>query len=63
MLKSADVHSVVSTHVETIVLLRGVKTDSHISVDLDVEKLCLKTVKLFQGSPVLPKIFLKYGII
>ena len=45
MLKSADVHSVVSTHVETVVLLRGVKTDSHISVDLDVEKLCLKTVK------------------
>lgn len=29
----------------TIVLLRGVKNDSHISVDLDVEKLCLKTVK------------------
>lgn len=45
MLKSADVHSVVSTHVETVVLLRGVKTDSHISVDLDVEKLGLKTVK------------------
>ena len=45
MLKPADVHSVVSTHVETVVLLRGVKTDSHISVDLDVEKLGLKTVK------------------
>ena len=29
-------------HVETVVLLRGVKSDSHISVKLDVEKLNLK---------------------
>ena len=28
-------------HVETVVILRGVKTDSHISVDLDVEKIGL----------------------
>ena len=27
---------------ETVVLLRGVKSDSHISVKLDVEKLNLK---------------------
>ncbi len=40
-----DINSGVSGHVETVVLLRGVKTDSHISVDLDVEKLGLKTVK------------------
>ena len=26
---------------ETVVILRGVKTDSHISVDLDVEKIGL----------------------
>ena len=31
-----------SMHVETVVLLRGVKTDSHISVKLDVEKLNVK---------------------
>lgn len=40
-----DINSVLSCHIETVVLLRGVKTDSHISVDLDVEKLGLKTVK------------------
>ena len=28
---------------ETVVILRGVKTDSHINVDLDVEKLGLKS--------------------
>ena len=28
-------------NVETVVILRGVKTDSHISVDLDVEKIGL----------------------
>ena len=28
---------------ETVVLLRGVKTDGHINVDLDVEKLGLKS--------------------
>lgn len=32
-------------HIETVVLLRGVKTDSHISVDLDVEKLEIQDKK------------------
>ena len=32
--------------VETVVLLRGVKTDRHISVDLDVEKLGIKSEKM-----------------
>ena len=30
---------------ETVVLLRGVKTDSHINVDLDVEKLGIRDKK------------------
>lgn len=30
---------------ETVVLLRGVKTDSHINVDLDVEKLEIRYKK------------------
>ena len=36
-----DIHNGVSGHVGTVVILRGVKTDSHISVDLDVEKIGL----------------------
>ena len=34
-----------TSHVETVVLLRGVKTDSHINVDLDVEKLGIRDNK------------------
>ena len=34
-----DIISTTSWHTETVVLLRGVKTDSHINIDLDVEKL------------------------
>ncbi len=33
------------SQIETVVLLRGVKTDSHISVDLDVEKLGIQDKK------------------
>ena len=29
----------VSSHVETVVLLRGEKVDGHINVDLEIEKL------------------------
>jgi hypothetical protein len=36
---NSDISLKLSRHVETVVLLRGIKTDSHISVDLDVEKL------------------------
>ena len=32
----------VENHVETVVILRGVKTESHITVDLDVSKLGLR---------------------
>ena len=35
----------VENHVETVVLLRGVKTDGHINVDLDVSKLGIKSEK------------------
>lgn len=38
-----DAIPVNSCHVETVVLLRGVKTDSYINVDLDVEKLGIKS--------------------
>ena len=34
-----DIGVKVSRHVETVVTLGGVKTDSHITADLDVEKL------------------------
>lgn len=36
-----DIVSTSSRHLETVVILRGVKTDRHISVDLDVEKIGL----------------------
>lgn len=42
---ASDVRSwlINQTTVETVVLLRGVKTDSYINVDLDVEKLGIKS--------------------
>ena len=36
-----DIHGIVSTHVETVVLLHDKKVDGHISVDLDVKKLAI----------------------
>ena len=47
-------------HVETVVLLRGVKTDGHINVDLDVEKLGLKS-KEATYSEIKSYIKEKYG--
>lgn len=35
-----------SGHVETVVTLRGVKVDGHVSIDLDVEKLNNAQTKL-----------------
>ena len=34
-----DINSIVSRHVETVVLLSGKKVDGHIDIDPDVEKL------------------------
>ena len=36
---SICIFSIVPTHVETVVLLRGEKVDGYVDVDLDVEKL------------------------
>jgi len=41
----SDINMELSRHVETVVLLRGVKTDEHINVDLDVEKLEIRDNK------------------
>ena len=37
--KSKDIHSILSSHVETIVLLSQRKADNHIEVDLDLDGL------------------------
>ena len=34
-----DIHGIVSTHVETVVLLHDKKVDGHIGIDLDTNKL------------------------
>ena len=38
----ADIHGIVSFHVETIVVLRDKKVDGHIGIDWDVSKLGIK---------------------
>ena len=34
-----DIHGIVSTHVETVVLLTREKVDNYLNIDLDIEKL------------------------
>lgn len=36
----ADIHGIVSTHVETVVCLRREKIDGYVGIDLDIDKVC-----------------------
>ena len=43
---SVDIHGIVSTHVETVVLLSQQKPDDAIEIDLDIDELDVTSAEL-----------------